>query len=215
MRVKQCLILAESSGCPRRKFGAMLIDPDRNVVLSDGYNGGPRGSTEGSMCRGFWCEREGLSPEQVKVSSFTKREISFPRGPELEVEYWTLTINGTKVSEVRKSEEGSKDSIEELRDRALKDYPKIESGKQMEKGCHHAESNVICNAAANGVAARGAWLIVTGEPCLMCAKLIHHAGVERVICVENGYKGGKAGPEYLIRNGVSVCYTDGPKDPRS
>ena len=40
IRVRQCLLLAEASNCPRRKFGALLIDPDRNVVLMDGYNGG-------------------------------------------------------------------------------------------------------------------------------------------------------------------------------
>ena len=34
-----------------------------------------------------------------------------------------------------------------------------------------------CNAAASGVATRGAWIIVTGEPCVLCAKLIHHAGI--------------------------------------
>ena len=33
----------KASNCPRRKFGALLVDPERNVVLMDGYNGGPRG----------------------------------------------------------------------------------------------------------------------------------------------------------------------------
>ena len=36
--------------------------------------------------------------------------------------------------------------------------------ERMEIGCHHAEMNVICNAAANGVPTRDAWLLVTGEP---------------------------------------------------
>jgi dCMP deaminase len=48
----------------------------------------------------------------------------------------------------------------------------------------------------------------------MCAKLVHHAGITKVICVENGYKGGKDGPEYLERHGVEVEYTSGPEDPR-
>ena len=43
IRIQQCLALAEASNCPRRTFGALLVDPERNVVLMDGYNGGPRG----------------------------------------------------------------------------------------------------------------------------------------------------------------------------
>ena len=49
--------------------------------------------------------------------------------------------------------------------------------------------NLICNAAANGVPTNNAWLIVTGEPCMMCAKLIHHAGIERVVIVDGGFMG--------------------------
>lgn len=149
IRVEQCLVLAKASNCPRRQFGALLIDPSRNVILSDGYNGGPRGG--GRLCGGESCLRG-------------------DRG--------------------------------------------IPSGTQIQVGCHHAEMNVICNAAANGTQVRGAWLIVTGEPCLMCAKLIHHAGVARVLCVANGYAGGTEGPEYLTKHGVQVTYVDGPSDPR-
>ena len=50
IRIEQCLALAKASNCPRRKFGALLVDPDRNVVLMDGYNGGPRGG--GELCGG-------------------------------------------------------------------------------------------------------------------------------------------------------------------
>ena len=63
--------------------------------------------------------------------------------------------------------------------------------------------NVICNAAANGVGCKGAWLIVTGEPCILCAKLIHHAGIERVLIVEGGYLGAN-GVDYLKGHGVEV-----------
>src|SRR5690606_1196828 len=106
IRIEQCLALAKASNCPRRKFGALLIDPNRNVVLMDGYNGGPRGG--GALCGGDTCLRDELG---------------------------------------------------------------VRSGERMEIGCHHAEMNVVCNAAANGVPTRGAWLIVTGEPCVLCAKL--------------------------------------------
>lgn len=148
IRVEQCLALAKASNCPRRKFGAMLLDPARNVILMDGYNGGPRGG--GRLCGGETCLRNSIA---------------------------------------------------------------ISSGTRVEVGCHHAEMNVICNAAASGVPCQGAWLIVTGEPCAMCAKLIHHAGVTRVLVVEGGYVG-PSGVRYLREHGVRVDMIDGPQDPR-
>ncbi len=149
IRIEQCLALAKASNCPRRTFGALLLDPDRNVILMDGYNGGPRGG--GKLCGGDVC---------------------------------------------------------------LRDEQDVKSGTRIEIGCHHAEMNVICNAAASGVATRGAWLIVTGEPCIMCAKLIHHAGITRVIVVEGGYRGAN-GVAYLEGHGVGVMRAAGPPDPRS
>ena len=148
IRIEQCLSLAKASNCPRRKFGALLLDPGRNVILMDGYNGGPRSG--GRLCNGESC---------------------------------------------------------------LRDDMKVQSGTRMEIGCHHAEMNVICNAAANGVPTRGAWLLVTGEPCVLCAKLIHHAGIERVLVVEGGYMGAN-GCTYLTSHGVEVQQVEGPKDPR-
>ena len=86
------MALAKASNCPRRKFGALLVDPDRNVVLMDGYNGGPRGG--GELCGGDEC---------------------------------------------------------------LRDTESVKSGTRVEIGCHHAEMNLICNSAANGVSTKGAW----------------------------------------------------------
>ncbi len=148
IRIEQCLALAKASNCPRRTFGALLLDPDRNVILMDGYNGGPRGG--GHLCGGETC---------------------------------------------------------------LRDTMGVQSGTRMEIGCHHAEMNVVCNCAASGVATKGAWLIVTGEPCMMCSKLLHHAGIARVYVVSGGYAGAN-GIDYLKAHGVDVVYTDGPKDPR-
>lgn len=58
-------------------------------------------------------------------------------------------------------------------------------------------------------------MIVSGEPCVMCAKLLHHAGIEKLICVRGGFVGGGDGPTYLAQHGVDVEYVDGPQDPRS
>ncbi len=84
----------------------------------------------------------------------------------------------------------------------------------MEIGCHHAEMNIVCNAAASGVATNGAWLFITGEPCTLCAKLLHHAGIERVIIINGGYAAAENGVAYLLNHGVEVKALDGPKDER-
>ena len=137
-RIEQLRVLSTLSNCIRRKMGSMLIDPTRNAILSDGYNGGPRGGSP--LCGGDHC---------------------------------------------------------------LRDEYRIRSGTRLEVGCHHAEANAICNAAANGIKTQGAWILITGEPCLMCAKLIHHAGIVKVIVVVGGYTTSE-GIEYLTKNGVDV-----------
>ena len=73
--------------------------------------------------------------------------------------------------------------------------------------------NVICNAAERGVATGGMSLLVQGEPCRMCAKLIHHAGIRRVYIVEGGYAG-LHGVAYLEEHDVEVVKMSGPKDER-
>lgn len=212
IRIKQCLALAEASNCPRRKFGALLLDPERNVILMDGYNGGPRGS-QGSLCKGTWCERDGLSPEEVTI-------VDVFRTHEKKEREFQVLIKGVRVwgealvQGFPLLEERARVEAEAERAQILDKYQAIPSGTRLERGCHHAEGNVICNAAANGVKTEGAWLIVTGEPCLMCSKSIHHAGISKVLCVKGGYIGGDDGPGYLRDNGVQVEYVEGPLDPR-
>lgn len=45
-----CLAQAGASECTRRKFGAVIVDPVRNVVVATGYNGGLRGGAR--LCGG-------------------------------------------------------------------------------------------------------------------------------------------------------------------
>lgn len=69
IRIKQCGLLSNASPCPRRAVGAIIIDPTDGVVLSDGYNGTPRGS-EDVLCGGSVCLREDSS-----VKSGTQNDI--------------------------------------------------------------------------------------------------------------------------------------------
>ncbi len=200
IRIEQCLALAKASNCPRAKFGALLLDPERNVVLMDGYNGGPRGG--GDLCGGHFCERDGLNLDDLTIVS--------GYSPGIDGTGYTVVRGTTLLSKGYATEA----EAETERQRLGSEYPPIKSGTQIEVGCHHAEMNVVCNAAATGVACAGAWLIVTGEPCRMCSKLIHHAGITKVYIVGGGYMG-RNGVQYLRDHGVEVEATAGPQDPRA
>ena len=69
------------------------------------------------------------------------------------------------------------------------------SGTRGEVGCHHAEVNAICNAARSGHTTAGMHMAVSCSPCLMCAKMIHHAGITQVYFQESNYT--SDGIEYL------------------
>ncbi len=50
----------------------------------------------------------------------------------------------------------------------------------------HAEQNAIVQAAKMGICVKGATLYCTHQPCVICAKIIINAGIERVV-YEEGY----------------------------
>ena len=79
---------------------------------------------------------------------------------------------------------------------------KCASGTEIQIGCHHAEMNAICNAARQGASTIGAAIAITCEPCLLCAKLIHHAGIELVIYDSKGYS--PEGVEYLESHAIKL-----------
>lgn len=52
-QTKELSLLSE---CVRKKFGCLIVDPDTNCVLVNGYNGGPRGGDR--LCGGESCIRD-------------------------------------------------------------------------------------------------------------------------------------------------------------
>lgn len=50
----------------------------------------------------------------------------------------------------------------------------------------HAEQNAIIQAATLGQSIEGATIYVTHQPCIICAKMIINAGIERIV-VRSGY----------------------------
>lgn len=72
----------------------------------------------------------------------------------------------------------------------------------------HAESNAITKVAKSTESAEGAVLYTTCSPCLNCAKLIHQAGISRVVY---GYKyKATEGLTFLEKCGIILETNDKP-----
>jgi len=68
----------------------------------------------------------------------------------------------------------------------------------------HAEANAILKVASSTQSCKGATLYITLSPCKECSKLIHQAGIERVVYA-HGYKD-DAGLTFLKKAGVEITY---------
>ena len=72
----------------------------------------------------------------------------------------------------------------------------------------HAESNAITKVAKSTESAKGAVLYTTCSPCLNCAKLIHQAGISRVVY---GYQyKANEGLTFLEKCGIILETNDKP-----
>ncbi|MEC4112944.1 deoxycytidylate deaminase [Myroides pelagicus] len=68
----------------------------------------------------------------------------------------------------------------------------------------HAEANAILKVARSTQSCQDATLYITMSPCKDCSKLIHQAGIKRVVYLE-GYKD-LEGVEFLVKAGVEVVH---------
>ena len=68
----------------------------------------------------------------------------------------------------------------------------------------HAEANAILKVAASTQSCKGATLYVTLSPCQGCSKLIHQAGIKRVV-YSTQYKD-LSGIEFLEKAGIEVQF---------
>ena len=68
----------------------------------------------------------------------------------------------------------------------------------------HAEANAILKVAASTQSCMGATLYITLSPCRDCSKLIHQAGIVRVVYAKT-YKD-VTGLEFLKKAGVELKY---------
>lgn len=68
----------------------------------------------------------------------------------------------------------------------------------------HAEANAILKVAASTQSCKGATLYITLSPCQQCSKLIHQAGITRVVYAD-GYRD-TSGLEFLEKAGVDILH---------
>lgn len=66
----------------------------------------------------------------------------------------------------------------------------------------HAEANAILKVTSSTQSCTGATLYITLSPCKECSKLIHQAGIKRVVYIED-YKD-TSGVDFLKKAGVQV-----------
>ena len=66
----------------------------------------------------------------------------------------------------------------------------------------HAEANAIMKVASSTQSCAGATLYITLSPCKECSKLIHQAGIKRVVYAK-AYKD-TSGLDFLQRAGVAL-----------
>jgi len=66
----------------------------------------------------------------------------------------------------------------------------------------HAEANAILKVAASTQSAKGATLYITMSPCKECSKLIHQAGIVKVV-YKQGYKD-DSGLKFLEKAGIEL-----------
>ena len=68
----------------------------------------------------------------------------------------------------------------------------------------HAEANAILKVASSTQSAKGSTLYITLSPCTQCSKLIHQAGIKRVVYAKN-YRD-SSGIDFLEKAGVELKY---------
>lgn len=68
----------------------------------------------------------------------------------------------------------------------------------------HAEANAILKVASSTQSCKGATLYITMSPCKECSKLIHQAGITRVVFL-HAYKD-ESGLRFLEKAGVIITH---------
>lgn len=106
-----------------------------------------------------------------KIKSYIRRaEIVAENSPDEQTKVGSVLISSRTLSVIS---EGYNGFIRGANDAAL---PKTRPGKY--EYIIHAEANLICNAARNGVDMNECFIVQTHSPCVNCARLLFQAGID-------------------------------------
>ena len=70
----------------------------------------------------------------------------------------------------------------------------------------HAEANAISKVAGSTQSCKGSTLYITMAPCQQCSKLIHQAGISRLVYLQS-YKD-DSGVKFLRKAGVDITHIE-------
>lgn len=177
-------VASDKVPCLSRGVAAIIVDIDRNCILSQGFNGSPKGVSH--------CDKPDYV-ENYLIPMMNERDKEIAR---------------RKIRESGKSgypEDFNEDVCELICKsgkcpRQVLDYP---SGERLELcPCVHAEENAIAVCGQN--LHNTAIFVSAGVPCYLCCKLIINSGIKYVFCLGNDYPKSEVSVWMLKSAGLDV-----------
>lgn len=176
-------VAEDQNPCLSRAIGAVIVHPEKNVVISTGYNGPAKGIPHPDTYE--------FLLDYVYPQLTNEDKIAIQNNPEackLLVEAEKKCVSGEEVNYLRhvhhntlfaKAFDGCKICPRKLIGAI--------SGARLELcGCAHGERNAISNAAKAGHETFGCFIFCwCGIPCLDCTVSIINAGIIKVFCIKD------------------------------
>lgn len=105
-----------------------------------------------------------------KILSYIRRaEVTAENSPDAETKVGAVLISYKTGSVISEGYNGFVRGAQDAR------IPKTRPEKY--KYIIHAEANLVCNAARNGVTTDDCFAVITMSPCVQCARLLYQCGV--------------------------------------
>lgn len=125
---------------------------------------------------------------EKKILSYLRRaEVVAESSPDADTKVGSILVSKKTLSVISEGYNGFIRGADD--DKLPKTRPtKCSHGPSKYDYIVHAEENLICNAARNGVCMADAFVVQTISPCIRCARLLFQSGVETVY-FKGWYKG--------------------------
>lgn len=162
-------VAEDQNPCLSRAIGAVIVHPEKNVVISTGYNGPAKGVPHPDT---FEFLAEYVYPqltdrEKIDAEAFRSNQPGYVPGCLSNADAFAKTFEGCKI--------------------CPRKLVGAISGARLELcGCAHGERNAISNAAKAGHETFGCYMFCwCGVPCLDCCVSIINSGITKVFCIKD------------------------------